>query len=536
MNFKNIKYLTGVILISAFSITSCSKQLDINDNPNSPIESTPQLVLPQTIVGTSQLVVQYNTYGGRMMYFANAGGVSGWGNGFLDYNYSTADYAGLWTNTFNILNDIEYVLNNTRGNVDLASYYYAAHVMKAYNFANLVDIYNNVPYSQALKGEANRYPSYDEAVDIYADLAMKLDSAIAYFKTATFSNEFNSGDVLFKGEANRPIKWAQFANTLKLKLIVKGKGKVDFANETIDAVGVLTNDAIVNPGFTKIDGKQNPMWNTWAYLASGASVGTWGTQFLPTYFAMSFYDGEKLDDEARANLTYGNGLNAPQNQLGDLTIEDPGLSPSTWVLRPTSGTISATNYRGYGIIKGPAAGQPIFLGAESQLLAAEAIVRGIMTGTASEHFETGVKLAYEYLNKNESDVLIAGTNSQGFLDTYKTNNSTSFLVNFSLASTDQEKIEAIVTQKYIAFNFLFSHEGWNEFRRTGYPSIINPATNNPYPNNTANASNTFVSISSLATAQDKLPTRILYPNTEFSYNSANVPSIDKFTSKIFWAK
>ncbi|WP_416365255.1 hypothetical protein, partial [Sphingobacterium multivorum] len=34
----------------------------------------------------------------------------------------------------------------------------------------------------------------------------------------------------------------------------------------------------------------------------------------------------------------------------------------------------------------------------------------------------------------------------------------------------------------------------------------------------------------------KLPTRVMYPNTEFNYNSANIPSIDKYTSKIFWAR
>jgi hypothetical protein len=34
-----------------------------------------------------------------------------------------------------------------------------------------------------------------------------------------------------------------------------------------------------------------------------------------------------------------------------------------------------------------------------------------------------------------------------------------------------------------------------------------------------------------------LPTRLLYPSTEFTYNAANVPgNIDKYSTKIFWAK
>jgi hypothetical protein len=533
LTMNKIKYISfGLCLTLAF--TACDKALNINDNPNQATESTPELVLPQALVNTSQIILPYNTHGSRIMYFANAGGVSGWGNGFLDYNYSTANEAGLWSNTYNNLLDYEYVVAQTAENEALAAFHHAAQVMKAYNFANLVDTYNDVPYSEALKGNEIVHPKYDKAEDIYADLASKLDQAITWFKSGTAPSSFTAADVLFKGNVTN---WARFANTLKLKLVLKGKGKVTFANETIDAVGVLTDDAIVQPTFTKIDGKQNPMWNQWAYVASGAAVGTWGTQFVPTLFIVSFYDGYKLDDEARANVTFANGLSVPKNQLGDQDDPPTGIAPSAWVLRPTSGTISATNYRGIGIVKGPAAGQPIMLLAEAKFLEAEAKVRGVMSGDAKVAFEDGIKASYNYLYKNEAGTVTATVNATDYLQDYKADNTASSLVNFDLATTNDKKIEAIITQKYIAFNFQFGHEAWNEYRRTGYPSIINPATNQPYPsNNKANARNTFVSYGSVATTTDRLPTRLLYPNTEFAYNQNNVPEVDKFTSKIFWAK
>lgn len=530
---KKFKYILLVLSVAG-ALASCERALDINDNPNSATESTPELVLPQALVGTSQLIPSFSTYGGRIMYFANAGGVSGWGSGFLDYNYSTGNEAALWSNTYNNLTDYQYVVTNTENVAGGESFYHAAQVMKAYNFANLVDTYNDVPYSEALQGNLNIHPKYDKAEDIYADLGSKLDAAVAFFKSSTLPSTFNAADVLFDGDAEN---WARFANTLKLKLVLKGQGKVTFANPGIDAIGVLEDDALVNPGFTKIDGKQNPMWNTWAYAASGNAVGTWGTQFIPTYYVMSFYDGSKLNDEARADVSFANGIGAPKNQLG---VQDPtppvGLAPSTWVLRPTSGTISATNYRGIGIIKGPGAGQPLMLAAEAQLLAAEAVVKGVLSGNAKTFFENGIKASFNYLNKNESDQIASGVNAESYLENYKEENASSYLVNFDLANSDDRKLEAIITQKYIAFNFLFGHEAWNEYRRTGYPSIINPSTNQPYPNNRDNARNTFVSIGSVSTAPDKLPTRLLYPNTEAAYNGANVPEVDKFTSKIFWAK
>ncbi|WKK58156.1 MULTISPECIES: SusD/RagB family nutrient-binding outer membrane lipoprotein [unclassified Sphingobacterium] len=523
---KLLKYtLIGAVLSTGFS--SCEKALDINDNPNNPTESTPQLVLPQAIVGTSRLVPTFSTYGGRIMYFANAGGVSGWGNGFLDYNYSTGDNAALWTNTYNVLMDIAYTLKNTEADENLAAYHQAAQVFWVYNFMNLVDTYNDIPYSEAFKGVENLYPKYDKAQDIYADLAARLDKSIAYFKSnATLSQEFTNGDIVFKGNATN---WARLANTLKLKLVIKGKGKVTFASEAIDAVGLITDDVQVQPGFAKLDGKQNPMWNTWAYVASGTSVGTWGTQFIPTYFVIGFYDGYKIDDIERAKVTFANGLSVPKNQLGYQEDPPTGVAPSAWVLRPTSGTISATNYRGIGVVKGPTAAQPVVLLAEAKFLAAEAAVRGILSGDAKKLFEEGIAASYTYLNKNEVGTFAGAMSAADYLALYLSENATSPLVNFSLATTEAQKLEAIITQKYIAFNFLFGHEAWNEYRRTGYPSIKGA-------NNTSNYYDTFVSIGSVSTAPDKLPTRLLYPNTESAYNGENVPTVNKFSSKIFWAK
>lgn len=522
---NKIKLLsTGLVL--TFFLGSCEKALNINENPNSPIASTPALVLPQAMVATAQLVPQYNTYGARLVgYYATSGGVSGWSD-MITYDFTTGNFSGLWNNTYNVLTDLDYVIKNTADKEELKAYNQAAEVLRAYNFANLVDTYNDIPYTEALQGATFLTPKYDEASTIYVDLAKRLDAAVAYFKSAPENVEFSAADIIFDGDLEY---WAQFANTLKLRLVLRAGTKAAFANATIDPIGVLETDAIVQPTFTKIDGKQNPMWNTWAYLASGNAVGTWGTQFIPTPYVMAFYDGFKITDESRANLVFANGISTNKNQLGVTENAPVGIIPSAWTLRPTSGTIGATNYRGIGVLKGPSAGQPLMLAAEGQLLGAEAVVKGLLSGSAITYFENGIKASYNYLNKNESDVIIAGANAVNFLSEYKTANSTSYLVNFNLATSEPQKLEAIITQKYIALNFLFGHEAWNEYRRIGYPKISGT-------NNASNGRTTFVSTQSSATSSDRLPTRILYPSTEFSYNSANVPEINKYSSKIFWAK
>ncbi|WP_313530814.1 SusD/RagB family nutrient-binding outer membrane lipoprotein [Sphingobacterium multivorum] len=523
---KRNKFLLYACL--GLSLSSCSKALDINDNPNNPTESTPQLVFPQALVATARLVPTYNSYGTQLVgYRANGGGVSGWGS-IISYNFTTTDFNSLWSTSYDILNDLQYVENTAKpqGQMDL---YFAAKLLKVYNYVNLVDTYNDIPYSQALKGKASLTPAYDKATDIYKDLGTQLDSVVAYFKTSTSSTLFKNTDFLYKGDG---IKWAQLGNTLKLKMLLRAKDKVQFTKTTLDDVGFVTADVIVNPGFTKNDGKQNPMWNAWAYSYDGAAVGA-ASQYAPTPYIMTFYNGTKISDAARANLIYKTGVSTPVNQLGyQQSDAGRGQAPSSWFL----GT-SSTSYTGKGILKGPAAGQPILLASESYFLQAEAALKGITSGTVATLFDEGIKASYNYLNRNEADATtVSAADLTAYLTNYKAENASNYLVNIASATSDVQKLQAIITQKYVAFNFLFGHEAWNEYRRTGYPSLINPNTNAYYPNNIANRNNTFVSITSEATATDKLPTRVMYPNTEFNYNSANIPSIDKYTSKIFWAR
>jgi len=516
---KSFKYILGLLVIT--SAFSCKKQLDINTNPNTPITGTVRTVLPQSIVATANNITQFNTYGaGVVGYFANGGGISGWGS-IISYNYQNNEFTGLWSGTYDILTDVKFVLDQSAGVTDLVEFNAAAKVLKAYNFELLVDTYNDIPYTEANLGLANVQPKYDKATDIYKSLADLCDEAIATFKTiGSATPAFVSADPLYNGNA---AKWAKLANTIKLKLVLKGKGKVAFTNTTFDAtVGFIAEDANVQPGYAKVEGKQNPAWNRWAYTAANASMGA-ATQYAPTPWIMSFYNGTKITDAARANVVFKSGTNTPVNRLGyQLSDAGRGASPSSW-FRGTSGT----SFERIGILKGPDASQPIMLLAESNFLQAEANLNGTLTGNAQANYELGIENSYRYLYTNNAGAVTAGKDPKADATAYKTANITNRLVNFGVATTDAQKLEAIITQKYIAFNMVFGHEAWNEYRRTGYPSIQNSG---------ASATQSFVSTVSESSAPDKLPARILYPVTENQYNPANVPNVDKYTSKIFWAK
>jgi hypothetical protein len=52
--------------------------------------------------------------------------------------------------------------------------------MKAMIFQNLVDMYGNIPYSDALKGLNSIAPKFDDQKAVYEDLIKLLDTAITY--------------------------------------------------------------------------------------------------------------------------------------------------------------------------------------------------------------------------------------------------------------------------------------------------------------------------------------------------------------------
>lgn len=514
----------GVTLMAA----SCKKYLGINDNPNQATSATPELILPQALTATAFALNTYNSYGAQLVgYSANAGGYGGFGTA-ITYNFAASDFSGNWSQTYHNLEDYQTIVNQTSTQLPAYGYFNGvARIMRAYDFELLVDAYNDVPYIDALKGANNLTPSYTSAATIYASLADQLDSAIQAINTAAAATtvaitKLGSSDVLFKGDMT---KWKQLANTIKLRLIVRGGSKATFKNTTFSSDGFLSTDALVNPGFTRDNGRQNPAWNNWAYQYTGGDA---NKAWMPTIFILDFYNGKKLQDPGRGKVVYYQYPATGTNQLGVESVNIPKCpSGSFWYSGTERSGTAAGNSQ--GILKGPNAGYPVLTAAESYFLQAEAAVKGIVSGTAAKAaFNNGIKASYAYLYQFPDGTIPASVSMIALDSTYHADNVGSYLVNFDLAATQDQQLEAIITQKYIALNYVNSQESWNEYRRTGYPKIVNGS---------ANPDLTFASTQSQSTRPDKLPSRILYPSSEGSYNPRNVPKgISPYTSLIFWAK
>ncbi|MBE9586489.1 SusD/RagB family nutrient-binding outer membrane lipoprotein [Mucilaginibacter sp. JRF] len=521
-------FIIGAVALGA---TSCKKYLDINDNPNSPTESTPQLVLPGAIVGTAGLV---NTYNSNFVYpagyFANIYGVGGYG-ATISLNYTSTNFTGVWSASYDNATDYQYVLDATEGDATLIYANAMARIMKAFVFGKLVDQYNDVPYSEALKGAALLTPKYDNAEDIYQDLVAQLNRAITDINTGLASTATTeilaTQDPMFGGNMAR---WKVLANTIKLKLLVKMAGVPalsSFANTEFAAfdsnLGVIgdaggIDDALVNPGYVKQSGKLSPLYG---YLAANENDQRSQGQAIPTTWILSFYNGTKIADDYRGYSIFSAFPSSPTNQLGNentLSTQVPPQNGTSWYTGDALGSTDPVP----GVAKAPTQAQPVFMGSEAQFLKAEAIVKGYLSGDAQATFERGIRQSFHFTLLDQFGAEYYSV-SEGLAEYYDVN-STNRLVNFELAATDAQKLEAIITQKYIAMNVINADEAFNEYRRTGYPTVTGTS-----------ATGTFASTQSTSTRADRMLSRIPYPQTEYTLNASNVPqNIRIFEDKIFW--
>ncbi len=527
-----------IIITASLFGASCKKYLNINNNPNAPTVTNIQLEMPLAIVNSASITSSMNDYGGQTVgYTANAGGYGGFGASWT-YDYPPSQGEGLWDAGYQTLENFQYIINTTQGDNTNGNYNGAAKIMKAYIFQMLVDEFGDIPFSQALQGGANFRPKYDSASTIYPALASMIDSGIAAINAAPAANPIPAqSDPLFQG---RMGMWKQFGNSLKLRLIIRASAAVTFPSMTFSSDGFLQTDAIVNPGYALAQvgsGTQvSPSWNAWVTHYSGSKS---NSAWIPATFVYGFYDGTKLSDPGRGAAIYFGWPKDSINQLGATPPANTLTSPAVagaWYSGGGSGTGLGN---AIGIMKGPNMGEPLMLLAESDLLMAEADMRGILTGTAATDFNNGIAASFGYLEEGPSANSLnsgpAASPSNYSLTyaadaaAYQAANSTSYLANFSLATTTAQKTEAIITQKYIALNFIHGEEAWCEYRRTGYPVSSSLVINNPY--------GSMASTQSQATRPDHLPTRLPYPASEAATNASNVPQgISPYTTTIFWAQ
>lgn len=485
---KKIFKITSIFLIFT-AIISCDDYLDVNDNivAQNLSDTDPN----ELIVGAQTLSAE--TYTNRLNRIGNWMGVS-WSGNYLAFNdaygeesryqLSSTFYNDVWDDMNRYISNFV-IIENHQDSKNWDDQKAAAKILKAFYFQYIVDLYGDVPYSEAFQRTKNLTPAYDDAQDIYISLIDNIDEAIALINSSEASESFSAADITFGGDMTR---WEAFANTIKLRLLVRLALKAEtdatlaaYVNNKfaeLNGVQFLTQDVTINPGYADQDDRQNPFWETYGFDPVG-NPETMGRMTGPSDFAFNLLDNSndpRLNRLWKPNTANGNVFAGTQQAGG-------GNAASI----------------GDGILKGADASLPIMLAAESYFLQAEAIERGYLSGNAKALFDQGITSSFNSLEASGASTYITTTDSDA-----------------SLGYNGGNSLEAIITQKWIALTSVSGAELWIEYNRTGFPSNL------PLPNNSTDPN---------------IPVRLLYPASEYSGNAANVTvqsRSDAFTSKIFW--
>ena len=497
------KYILITAIILAASVSGCKKDfLSLEVNPNLPSVTTPQLTLAGALAFVPNIEVNdYIIYDIWSGYWSWNGGVVPPASIF-QYQFTNTSFSpGIWNDLYTNATNFNNLIIATSKDASLHNFQAIGMIMKAWDFENLVDNFNDVPYSQAFQPSTILFPKYDKAADIYVDLGKQLDAAIALITASGSATSPGKSDVMFGGNMT---KWSQFAYSLKLRLALTASnvptGATLAAGLPAAGSAYLTTNALINPGYANTAGQINPFYGGFVFDANG-NPGANAQVYRANAFSINLLkaaNDPRLGQEFSAVQT---PLPATGNYRGNVFGDAVNILGTQF----TSGA-------GPAYSQGPTQSSILMLASESYFLQAEAVARGWISGDATALYNLGVTSDFEYLFISSTDATgtVAGDPAAA---AYLTANP------FPAGAAGTE-IKAIISQKYITL--LNGYDGliaFNDYRRTGYPAL--PSSVDP------------------AAASTHLPSRLFYPITEAQsnptqYAAAGGATISQFTSQIFW--
>lgn len=471
----------GLIAAVALGTSGCTEDFTgINTNPNAPTDVGVQYLLPAAIVdgvtsllgtgfdrGTASVWVQHYA---RLQY----GSVDRYE---IDGSFSDGLWATLYTGA---LVDFDAVVRKAaeRGNANQEA---VGRIMRAWMFHNMVDLWGDIPYTQALGGTSDITPTYDDAQSIYGALLAELSAASSQIAPMdglfpdVFRGTVGNPDLIYEGDMR---KWQRFANSLRLRMAMRLMSASE-ASAAISAGVFGSRDDEAKLAWLGSPPNENPMAP--AFIAR------------PGDFRISAAMVDALIEHNDPRLSvYAD----PARQTGEFRGMPNGMSDShgiefeqvsrvgKWFLRPTT----PTWIQSY---------------AEVALLQAEAAVRGYAGGDARALYEAGIRASMETYDISSDDI-----------DAYLAQPMVAFApdVSTQLAQIAQQMWFALYDQ---------GPEAWAYFRRADHPGLV------AGPDNLNNG---------------LIPVRLPYPQSEESVNNENLSyaqsaqglGSEPWNTRLFW--
>jgi hypothetical protein len=515
---KYNKFL-GLSFVAALALSSsgCSTEdfLDVNTNPNNPSSVPPSVLLSSTAVTTAfsnnneinritSLLVQHIAGAANQATSYDIYNI----RGGLDNQWQFEQYAGALENAQEMIRVAD--LGNS------PAYAGIGKLLKAYNYAMMTDLWNDIPYSQALRGLNNLQPRFDKQEDIYkGNQALEIQSLFDLVREGLA--DLDKTSTLTPSAANDPVyagdltKWKKMGNTLLLKLAnTISRREPALAKTVIDQVlgnpanYISSNADDFQVTFGNTVGNQNP---TYAFN----NLNRLDDQLL----SQRLLDSMRTKNDPRLPFFFTttptpNTTVTPQiNSTGTVTTL-PGATAGTFLTFTgfqNGNNIAAPNrplgYRSKpGIYQTGTTGEaPVRLLTNFQTLfirAESALVLGT-TGNPQTLYQEAIR----------ASMIKAGVTDAAVTAYFAANPAVA-----NLTGTTQQKLNKIITQKWIAW-VGNGYEAYNDYRRTGYPRLA-------------------LALNAQGDDPSAIPVRFVYPASELSGNANNAPNPVPGTNVRVW--
>ena len=239
---KKIYYL--ILTVMFLGAISCTDYLDINDNPNNPNET---LASPdqRLLAIISEFVDAYESSGTRGSWITqDITKTTGTANNDLIMKWRPVIGSTTWPYQAWFV----YCASNFKPLFEKATgeeawhYVGAGKIIYAWGFMTMLDLYGEMPMSDALGASLN--PVYDDGKTMFYQCLDILDEGIEYLQRTQSSTAVNlkNGDFWFDGDVN---KWIKLAHSLKARWLNNlSKKSIYDADEILDELSkaMLNND------------------------------------------------------------------------------------------------------------------------------------------------------------------------------------------------------------------------------------------------------------------------------------------------------
>lgn len=564
MKAMNMKKLSTILPLSALLTFSACTDADFDSKYEDPSKVT-TVTISNLMVGVFQKMKDYDVYEYGRFFGFDTQFVGKYAQTF-GYARSSSMYTpgytpaidGQWDNLYSALTQLRKLESlyeaEAPGQQEQDEAFLLAAKVQVYDFfAATVDIFGDMPFSKAgylsLNGDVQQsYAPYDQAEDIYRTILAELKEIAPRFRTIPSPRNFNTQDFINWGDMD---KWERYANSLRLRLAVRVSTQGPLAEEG----RAIVKEILENPSeYPLIEEQENNVFvvnqkSGQLNFTAGSGLGDAGYvtnrqasgALIDRMLTHGNYDMESDDpltgtyvegtDDPRILLYYNpvkilnrnTGKTDEHRYLGrDLTAADEVTeyynSQAEDELVSTNKSFSQITQNGF-FWQNDKFDMLIMASPEIHFLKAEAYAMGY--GVAQD------------LTKAEKEFKTAVTQSIKLWYYYDSIGTGEFAARYEAPADDAiaafadarwkstayvDKLDAIITQKWVHFAYLVSREAWTDIRRTGYPSgLVYPEVAGTIPN---------------------VPNRWRYPTTEVNYNPyyKDVQAEDTYYTKLFWAK